>query len=201
VDISASGGSFWRASLASVLLLFVGVLIAQVLTGAITREAAGVFVGRQITVAAAYSFGLARVWSILLVSVLVGLIVGVGFVLLIIPGFIFLTWLAVSMPALVVEDRRGTTALARSWELVRGRSWPVFGTLVVASLISGVVNGIITTPFGHNWFVRGLLAGVAWTVTAPFTALVVVLIYLDLRVRKERLDEMTLRSDLARTEP
>ena len=199
VDIS--GGNFWRGSLASALLLFVGVLIAQVLTGAITREAAGVFIGKPITVGAAYSFGLARVWSILLVSILVGLIVGLGFVLLIIPGFIFLTWLAVSMPALVIEDRRGTKALSRSWELVRGRSWPVFGTIVVAAIITGIVNAIITAPFGHNWFVGGLLAGIATTVTAPFTALVGVLLYLDLRVRKERLDEVTLRSDLARTEP
>jgi len=200
-DISVSGGGFWRASLASALLLFVGVLIAQVLTGAITRGAAGVFVGQQITVAGAYSFGLARVWSILLVSVLVGLIVGIGFVLFVIPGFIFLTWLAVSMPALVVEDKRGRGALSRSWELVKGRSWPVFGTLVVASVITSIVNTIITAPFGHDWFLRGLLAGIASTVTTPFTALVGVLIYLDLRVRKERLDEATLRSDLARTEP
>jgi hypothetical protein len=199
--VVVSGGSFWRASLASALLLFIGVLIAQVLTGAITRGAAGIFVGNQITVAGAYSFGMARVWSILLVSILVGVIVGIGFVLLVIPGFIFLTWLAVSMPALVVEDRRGTQALSRSWELVRGRSWPVFGTLVVAAIITGVVNSIITAPFGHNWFVRGLLAGIATTVTTPFTALVGVLIYLDLRVRKEHLDDTALRSDLARTEP
>ena len=84
---------------------------------------------------------------------------------------------------------------------MKGRSWPVFGTLVVASVITSIVNTIITAPFGHDWFLRGLLAGIASTVTTPFTALVGVLIYLDLRVRKERLDEATLRSDLARTEP
>jgi hypothetical protein len=39
-------------------------------------------------------------------------------------------------------------------------------------------------------------AAVATTVTLPFSALVGVLLYLDLRARKERLDLETLRADL-----
>ncbi len=201
VQVPAVSGSFWRASLASALVAFVGIVISQVLTGAITREAAGVFVGQPLTLGGAYSFGIARLWSILWVSILVGLIVALGFILFIIPGFIFLTWLAVSLPALVIEDKRGTNALSRSWNLVRGRAWPVFGVIVVAALITGVVNAIITAPFGHNWFVRGLLAGIASTVTTPYTALVGVLLYLDLRVRKESLDQVRLQSDLATSAP
>jgi hypothetical protein len=201
VRVASVNGGFWRASLASALVAFLGVLIAQVLTGAITRGAAGAFVGQPLAVGDAYSFGLARLWSILWVSVLVGVIVGVGFLLFVIPGFIFLTWLSVSLPSLVIEDQRGTTALGRSWNLVRGRAWPVFAVIVVAGLITGLVNAIITAPFGHNWFVRGLLAGIAWTVTTPYTALVGVLLYLDLRTRKENLDRPRLQSDLAASAP
>jgi len=197
--ITISSG-FWRAVGSGFLIWVIGVLITMIVVGAITRATAGIFVGQRATLEGAYQFGLARLWSILLVSFLVAIIVGVGFILLIIPGLIALTRLISAIPALVVEDRRGTTALVRSNDLVRGYSWPVFGTYLVAAIIAGLVTSLFTAWFS-NWFVRGLLAGIAHTITQPFIALVVVLIYLDLRVRKESLDTTTLDRDLQTSAP
>jgi hypothetical protein len=60
-----------------------------------------------------------------------------------------------------------------------------------------VVNAVITAPFGGGaWFVQGLAGVVVTVVTLPYSALVGVLLYLDLRARKERLDHATLRADL-----
>ena len=56
----------------------------------------------------------------LLVSVLVGLATVGGLILLVIPGIYIGVRLAVSIEALVVEGRRGTQAMGRSWELVGG---------------------------------------------------------------------------------
>jgi len=101
--------------------------------------------------------------------------------------------LAVSIEALVVEGRRGTQAMGRSWGLVGGHWWHAFGTLVVAALLTGIVNAVITAPFGTTgWFVQGVAAAVATVVTLPYG----VLLYLDLRARKERLTLESLRADL-----
>jgi hypothetical protein len=101
--------------------------------------------------------------------------------------------LVVSIEALVVEGRRGTQAMGRSWELVGGHWWHAFGTLVVAWLVIGVVNSVITLPFSDaGWFVQGLVAAVATVVTLPYG----VLLYLDLRARKEALTLERLRADL-----
>ena len=60
-----------------------------------------------------------------------------------------------------------------------------------------VVNAIITAPFGASaWVAQAVAAAVATTVTLPYGALVGVLLYLDLRARKERLDLDTLNADL-----
>jgi hypothetical protein len=60
-----------------------------------------------------------------------------------------------------------------------------------------VVNAVVTAPFGAGtWFVQGVAAAVATTVTLPYGALVGVLLYLDLRARKERLDLDTLKANL-----
>jgi hypothetical protein len=87
--------------------------------------------------------------------------------------------------------------MGRSWELVGGHWWHAFGTLLVAWLVVGVVNSVITAPFGDtSWFVQGLVAAVAMVVTMPYGVLVGVLLYLDLRARKERLTLESLRADL-----
>jgi hypothetical protein len=60
-----------------------------------------------------------------------------------------------------------------------------------------VVNAVITAPFSAGaWFIQGVAAAVATIVTLPFGALVGVLLYVDLRARKERLDLDTLKTDL-----
>ena len=97
----------------------------------------------------------------------------------------------------MVEGRRGTEAMGRSWSLVGGHWWHAFFTLLVAALLTGIVNAVITAPFSAtNWFAQGVAAAVATVVTLPYGVLVGVLLYLDLRARKERITMETLRADL-----
>jgi hypothetical protein len=187
----------WSVGIAGLVAALAGILMYLVLTGAITRAVAAEVVGEDPSVEQSYRFGFVRLGSVLLVSVLVGLATIAGLILLVIPGIYIGVRLAVSIEALVVEGRRGTEAMGRSWELVGGHWWHAFGALVVAWLITGVVNAVITAPFGAtSWFVQAVAAAVATVVTLPYGVLVGVLLYLDLRARKERLTLEALRADL-----
>jgi hypothetical protein len=192
-------GAFAGAILGSIVVAITTILMWTVLTGAITRAAAGTFLGRDLEIGESYRYGFARFWSIVLVGLLSGLAIAVGFVLLIVPGFIVLTFLTCAIPALVIEGKRGREALRRSWNLVRGRGWPVFGTIVVATLINGIVNSLLTAPFGDNWGARSIGASIASVITMPYMALVGVFIYLDVRIRKEQYSAAELERDLAST--
>jgi hypothetical protein len=120
-----------------------------------------------------------------------------GLILLIIPGIYIGIRLCLSTQALVVEGRRPTQAMGRSWNLVAGHWWHAFGTLVVAGLLTFVVNAVITIPFSAtNWFGQAVAAAVATVITLPYSTLVGVLLYLDLRARKENLTLERLRADL-----
>jgi hypothetical protein len=187
----------WSVGIAGLLAALAGILMYLVLTGAITRAVAAEVAGQDPSLEQSYRFGFHRLGSVLLVSVLVGLAVIGGLILFIIPGIYIAVRLCVTIEALVVEGRRGTEAMGRSWGLVGGHWWHAFFTLLVAALLTGVVNAVITAPFGAtNWFVQGIAAAVATVVTLPYGVLVGVLLYLDLRARKERLSLETLRSDL-----
>ena len=194
VEVSTS---FWAVASASLLAALVGLLLYQVLTGAITRAIATEVAGQDLGLEQSYRFGFARLGSILVVSILVGLATLLGLILFIIPGIYIAVRLAVSTQALIVEGKRGTEAMRRSWDLVGGHWWHAAFTILIAGLITAVVNAVITAPFSAGaWLVQGIAAAVATIVTLPYGALVGVLLYLDLRARKERLDLDTLKTDL-----
>jgi hypothetical protein len=199
VEVTADA---WRAFVASGILGISSLLITQVLIGALAWAIAGAVAGREPTPLESYRFGMARLWSILWVGILVGIAAFAGFILLVIPGIFVLVRLSVAIPALVVERRRGGEALSRSWSLVRGHGWRVLGTFVAAFVLTGVVSAILTAPAGGSgWLLRAVLAAVAQVITTPFTAIVTLLVYLDLRARTEGLDLETLAGELDAARP
>lgn len=122
-----------------------------------------------------------------IVAILYNLVVGVGFVLLILPGFVFLTWWALVVPVVVLERTGVGEAFSRSRMLVRGRGMTVFGTLFMAGILMLVpvfvivlaVQSLVTSPLTGG-LVTGVVAG---GLTTPFVALCLVTLYADLRSR------------------
>ncbi len=88
--------------------------------------------------------GKGKIVSYLWISILVGIITIIGFILFIIPGIIFSIWFTFSVYVLVSEDLKGTKALSRSKELVKGYWFKVFWRLIVLTLIIL----LITLPIG-----------------------------------------------------
>jgi len=195
VTYAASTGNFYRASLGGLILLFLSFFVFGLLTGAITRAVLSETAGLPVDLGDSYTFALSRVGAIIWVSILVGLTIVVGFILLVIPGIWFLGMLFASVIVLVAENLRGTGAMSRSWNLVKGHWWHTFGTLFVAFLLVGVVNGILQAPF-RQWVAAAIASAIAQMITLPFTTTVGVLLYIDLRARKEALSTERLRADL-----
>ena len=185
---------------AGLIGVVIAVIISAVLQAALIRGAAQASIGDAVDIEASYKWGFARFGSVLLISILVGLAVLGGLILLIIPGLILIVMFAVAIPALVVENRKGTEAMGRSWNLVKGHFWHVVVVILVAAIIAGVVSGIINgigTAISDNWFVTWVFQAIGQVIVAPFSALVAVLLYVDLRARTEALTADQLRGELA----
>jgi len=87
----------------------------------------------------------------LFVSILGGLAVGGGLVLLVIPGLILSLQLTFAIYAFVLDGHRGMNALTQSWFLTRGHWWAIFGRIIlalIAVLVVGIVVHIITRILG-----------------------------------------------------
>jgi hypothetical protein len=134
----------------------------------------------------------------------VAALIGFPLVLLLIAALAYLfTVLAFAPAAIVLEQKPIPAALERSFALVRHRFWRVLSIRVLAGLITTVATGLISVPFGLAGQVLSLgttgptVLGVVSVVlgqalgqviTAPFAAGVVVLLYVDARIRAEAFD-------------
>jgi hypothetical protein len=196
VVVTGGGTSFGQAIIGSVLLGLISAAIWMLLTGALTRGAAGALTGRPIDVSDSYRAALSRLGGLIVLSLLIALIVGIGFVFLIIPGLILLVFLSMAVPAFIIERRGVTDSMSRSWNLVSGSWWHVLGAIVVAAIISGIVSGIIGALGGDSLIGMWITSAIGGIITAPFYALVSVVLYVDLRSRKESLDVATLQREL-----
>jgi len=189
--------NFFAGIVAATITGVLAFVMAFVLQAAVVRAGAQAVIGDPVDAEASYRYGFKRLGSVILIALLAGLIIFVGFLLLVIPGIIFAVFLSVAIPALVIENRRGTDALSRSWNLVKGSFWHVLGTFIVAAIITGLIGGLIGAIGGRNFFLSWVFTAIGQTITTPFTALVTVVLYLDLRARQESLSAETLRAEIA----
>jgi hypothetical protein len=117
--------------------------------------------------------GWEKVFSFMWLLSLIGFLVTGGFLLLFIPGIIFLVWFSFAQFILASENVRGMNALLKSKEYVRDRWFDVFLRLFVIWLVSGALGMI------------PLVGPIVSILFFPFMMIFTYLIYRDLRTLKE----------------
>ena len=124
-----------------------------------------------------------RMNTIAVTGILAALGIGLGLLLLIVPGLVLATWWALIIPVIVLEGKSVTGAFGRSRELVRGNGWNVFGLIVLTFVIllaANIVIRIVLSPLSDS--VQGYVTDVVSnTLTAPFVACAFTLAYYRLR--------------------
>lgn len=185
--------------LAATLVTLAVLLLAQLLaTAACMKASSDAYLGQKANASSSLRFAARRLPSLLWLGLLVWVPISIGLMLCLAPGLWLLASWAVAVPALLIEGARGTKAIGRSWTLVRGRRWPILGVLLLAYLLSSLLNGILSVGvLGASGFetdsaryvVLSTISGaISTSVTVPVYATIVALIYFDLRVRHEGFD-------------
>lgn len=143
LTLSLDNSARWTSSIAG--------LLAVVFSGASAHLILQDFAGRHVSLRDAQEGGLKLILPLLGVSILAGLGVALGLLLLIVPGVILAIMWAVVMPARVAEGPGVMAAFHRSRELTRGCRWtislvylvslvPLIIILAVAALLVGAIG-------------------------------------------------------------
>lgn len=205
------GGQLGKLLGSTLGLSLLGSIFAAVLTGMILVIVTEDVVGRTASLELVWSKVRSRIWRLIALSLLVGVLTTLGLALCLAPGIWLWGIWAVAVPALIIENQGVGQALRRSRNLVRGMFWRVWGiralgyaiTSLLGAVISMVVDALATAVTGDkpasflatsggslSWaylVLSALGTGVAVVFTAPFQAGLDSLLYVDLRMRKESL--------------
>jgi hypothetical protein len=165
-----------------------GVLIATLISivglfwvqGALVEAVQDIRDGRaDLSVGATFARIRPHLAAIAIASILAGIAVGVGFVLLIVPGLILVTLWVLIVPVIVLENKGWAESFGRSRSLVRGHGWSVFGVIVITILLLIAFEIVLSLvlavfPAGFQTFFSNLRSG---ALSAPFIALTWTLLY------------------------
>jgi hypothetical protein len=171
-------------ALAGTIGLLLGALVevvaAFLLQATLVKAVQDVRDGRaDLSISETVSAALPSLGAVAGASILAGIAITIGLFLLIVPGLWLITIWAVIVPVIVIERSGVFGSFGRSQELVRGRFWHVFATLVlvfIIMLVAEIVLGLIFAFLPH--FLRGGLSSIiSGTLVSPYLALVVTLAY------------------------
>ncbi|HEY1359712.1 MAG TPA: hypothetical protein VGF21_15525, partial [Thermoleophilaceae bacterium] len=122
-------------------------------------------------------------------GILAAIGIGIGFILLIVPGLFLLTIWAVIAPVIVLERSGAMASFGRSQQLVKGYFWPVFLVLlclfIIQAILSGVLNALVHAIVSN---IVGYVIGdlISRALIGPLSALAAAVLYFELkRVRGE----------------
>lgn len=220
----------WAAS--SVTTTVSTVLSAILLSGLLTVVVGRAIFGAGITIGEAWRRFRPRLWAligftllqtvgaivlialvvlfIVFVAVaadgLVAFLVGAPLALVLIAALVYLGTMLTFTPVAIVLERRDIIAsIKRSFALIKGDFWRVFGIRLLATLVANLIAVAVAIPFtvgGEIVFatsvstaatmlalvVLAVGGAIGQIITAPFSAGVIVLQYTDRRIRSEAFD-------------
>ncbi|MEA2420532.1 MAG: hypothetical protein QOE60_2738 [Thermoleophilaceae bacterium] len=193
--------------LAGLLTVAISLIATYWYQGMVVEAVVDILDGRRDhTVGSLFSSVSPFIWTLVGAGILATLITIIGFILIIVPGLIALTFLAVVAPAVVIDRAGVTGALRRSRELVSGQAWRVFGVIVVLFLVTAVISGILSAVGGSvsdDSFAGYALADlIVRVLLGPLTAIAATVIYVELRrIKGEPLSQDAASASQAATIP
>jgi hypothetical protein len=110
--------------------------ILPVTNASVMQAVARIYLGQPVTAVEAVKHGFRRLGPLLWTNLLMMLAIFGGFILLIVPGILFMLWFGLGQEVVVLEGISGTAALGRSKKLVRNH----LGTFLILGLIIFIIS-------------------------------------------------------------
>lgn len=213
------GISFFVALFLSTVVTF---LAAQVGIGTLTTAVSSIYLGEPIGIGEAFRRVRPALGRLLGTTLLTSLIVVLGMVACIVPGFYFLLSYLLVSQVVVIEGLGPQAAMRRSSELMRKKSDKGFFRnnimkasviLIIVFVLAAAAGTIVGLPFGiaqiltHDrshppsmlgpmHLLQGTLTMIVQAGVSPIGTIAMILFYYDIRIRKEGFDLQMLASSL-----
>ncbi len=196
-----------------------GLFFAPLCSAALVHNISAGYLGEELAAIRSYGragprllplIGATMLWGLiiyfpLVLMVPIGIAAGHGAALLVfalwgIWGLVFALWFLVYVPVVVLEKANGSRALGRSRELMRGNVWKGFLLMLLVVILCFIINWVILylvglVPWPHS-AIPTFLDLLLPVLVLPISTAPLILLYYDLRIRKEAFDLQRLSEAL-----
>jgi hypothetical protein len=197
------------AVLFQVVFLILWASIAfPIASGATTYAISERYLGNEATISDALRRGLSHFWPLSIAQISATIRVMFGFLLLIIPGILWMLSYSLIVPVILIEGQKAGSSLRRSRDLIKNYRGKAFCILLVVNLLQvvlaggvGMIAGLLfgsANPSGA--ILSSALNNLLSIFLTPLGIIAAILLYYDMRIRKEGFDLEMLSRAIA-TEP
>ena len=191
--------------------------------GATTYAVSEIHLGRAVAIGGAYRMMRGQIMPLVYLGLVYLLRALLFFISIVLIPVIFLMplWYAFAIPVLLLEKIGGNAALKRSGLLTKGERGRIFAIGLLTTIVSSALTLAIQAPFmlagrgisgigmsSHNdllpsglRLLSDIAEGMAEAFTAPLMMIALVLLYYDVRVRREGFDLQVMMTALDRKDP
>jgi hypothetical protein len=213
VDLTTLGSTLGALAVGVVINL----TLVPFLYGAVTYAACESALGREVTAWGVLRGVLRRYFQLFGYGLLLSVTLVLAILFCVLPVVLWI-WIAVGwtvvIPVMFIEKSGLISAMGRSWQLVEGRWWRTFLIILLVSilvyvarialggylLLGQVLVQIILSSYATTWIFAAATA-VIDSLVVPILQIAIVLVYFDLRVRREALDLFQIAQRLAAPQP
>lgn len=176
-----------------------GFVIVPLANAAVIQAVARRYLGQPVTAIEAIKHGFRRLLPLIGTSILMGLAVAGGFLLLIIPGILCLIWFSLSQHVVVIEEVGGLTALKRSKKLVS----PHWATFAALGLVLGIISWLLTVSleFVPQPHIKLAVSTCVSAITTMVWTAALVVFYFSCRCAEENFDLEYLAQSIGEAPP
>lgn len=180
-----------------------GIFVLAIAQAATVIAVSRLYLGQPASIVDSYSRVSGHVIRLCLLILAVGILTGIGFILLIIPGILLTIRWSVVVPAMVLEDAGIGESMSRSAALTQGDWLRIFGIYFIYFVMAILFESLWQVPMFFVAFTSArtftdppfwtqiviVLGGfVSQCLVGPLLTIALSLVYYDERVRKEAFD-------------
>jgi hypothetical protein len=176
----------WKTATVSLVTFLVFLVLSALLQSSLIRATIEDLNGKRPSTGDCIRTAVSVLLPAIGMGLLIGLGVGIGFMLIIVPGIILLLRWCVAVPVLVQERQGVLGSMGRSAALTKGNRWALLGLfiiLIIAAIIIQWVAGIVVLAVGAT--VGLVLSALVQSVVSMVLSTATAVSYVELRQVKE----------------
>jgi hypothetical protein len=176
--------------IASLAFFIVALITSAIAEGVCIKNTSNLVEKGATNTEEALTFTVHKLLSLLAASIITGIMIGVGLVLLVVPGIIFAIMFSLAIPSVIIENVGVVDSLSKSRKLVSNRWLKTFAFYIIIGIIIlfvAVIAIFVAEPFGaFGSLAKNMVNSIVTAFAGPVVPIAVTVYYYSMKGREQQ---------------